>query len=66
MLDAANLLAYMLAIKRGEREMAKSVYKARRRQIMATLMSARRCKLPVIVRRYQNELVSLRIAAMTF
>jgi hypothetical protein len=44
--------------------MTQSVYKARRRQLLDMIGSARRCKLPVIVRRYQNELINLRISAM--
>ena len=64
MLDAAELLAILATSNEGVTKMSYSVYKARRRQILNGIMSARRCKLPVIVRRYQNELINLRIAAI--
>jgi hypothetical protein len=44
--------------------MSQSVYKVNRRQLLSLIMSARRCQLDRIVRRYQFELVELREKVM--
>jgi hypothetical protein len=42
--------------------MPKPVYKSNRRNILANIMTARRCGIMSAVRRYQSELVELRFA----
>jgi hypothetical protein len=44
--------------------MSKSVYTSKRRQLLSNILTARRCKLDMVARRFQIELASVRIAAV--
>jgi hypothetical protein len=44
--------------------MSHIIYRSKRRELLANIMTAKRCKLSSVARRFQYELADLRVRAM--
>jgi hypothetical protein len=61
-LDWRDLMAILALSKRKGKTMAQAIYRTNRRNILANCGVARRCRLRSVLKRYQVELATLRMA----